>query len=351
MGRLSGRERILTALRRQEPDVVPHMELWLNPLVAEQILPGGGSIEDLTEYLDLDGIAYYTVSMETYEVLDKSKGIIRDKWGVIKRDTGQTTPHPIEAVIKSEKDLESYSPPDPNDPSRYEPLKRMVERFKGERAVVAIVEQPFMRVSEMRGAEDHFADMIINPDLILQLNAIVVEHHLEVLRNFIEVGADIICFSGDFATKDALMASPQHLKKFGIEPLAKLVEFSHSQELPCILHSDGDIMPIMETLLGTGGIDGLHPIDPVAGLDIGEVKEQYGDRLCLIGSIDCGPLMMWGTKEQVRQAVKENIRKAGKGGGLIAASSHSIQSKTKPENYVEMVKAIREYGTYPLSLD
>jgi uroporphyrinogen decarboxylase len=351
MGRLSGRERILTALRRQEPDVVPHMELWLNPLVAEKILPGGGSIEDLTEYLDLDGIAYYTVSMETYEVLDKSKGIIRDKWGVIKRDTGQTTPHPIEPVIKSEKDLESYSPPDPNDPSRYEPLKRMVERFKGERAVVAIVEQPFMRVSELRGAEDHFADMIINPDLILQLNAIVVKHHLEVLRNFIEVGADIICFSGDFATKDALMASPQHLKKFGIEPLAKLVDFSHRQELPCILHSDGDIMPIMEMLLGTGGIDGLHPIDPVAGLDIGEVKEQYGDRLCLIGSIDCGPLMMWGTKEQVRQAVKENIRKAGKGGGLIAASSHSIQSKTKPENYVEMVKAIREYGTYPLSLD
>ena len=117
------------------------------------------------------------------------------------------------------------------------------------------------------------------------------------------------------------------------------------------MHSDGNIMPIMELLLSSGGIDGLHPIDPVAGLDIGFMKEKYGDRVCLIGSIDCGPLMMWGTKEQVRQAVKENIKKAGRGGGLIAASSHSIQSKAKPENYVEMVKAIREYGKYPLSLD
>jgi uroporphyrinogen-III decarboxylase len=61
--------------------------------------------------------------------------------------------------------------------------------------------------------------------------------------------------------------------------------------------------------------------------------------------------MMWGTQEQVRQAVKENIRKAGRGGGYIAASSHSIQSKAKPENYEEMVKAIREYGRYPLALD
>ena len=96
------------------------------PSVAEKILPGG-SIEDVTEYLDIDGIAYYTVSMEKYEILDRSKGIIRDKWGVIKRDTGQTTPHPIEAPIRSEKDLESYIPPDPDDPSRYEPLKKMVE--------------------------------------------------------------------------------------------------------------------------------------------------------------------------------------------------------------------------------
>ncbi len=350
MAKLSGRERILTALRRQQPDVVPHMELWLNPSVAEKILPGG-SIEDVTEYLDIDGIAYYTVSMEEYEVLDPSKKIIRDKWGVIKRDTGQTTPHPIEPPIKSEKDLESYTPPDPNDLSRYEPLKRMVDRFKGERAVVAIVEQPFMRVNEIRGAEDHFVDMIVNPDLILQLNAMVVKHHLQVLKNFIEIGADIICFSGDYATKDSLMASPEHLKKFGIEPLGQLAAFAHREGLPCILHSDGNIMPIMEMLLGTGGIDGLHPIDPTAGLDIGDVKEKYGDRVCLIGSIDCGPLMIWGTEEEVRRAVKENIRKAGKGGGLIAASSHSIQSKTKPENYVEMVKAIREYGRYPLSLD
>jgi uroporphyrinogen decarboxylase len=349
MQRLSGRERILRALRREEPDVVPHMELWLSPAVAEKILPGG-SIEDLTEYLDIDGIAFYTVSMEKYDILDQSKGIIRDKWGVVKRDTGQTTPHPIEAPIKSEKDLETYTPPDPDDPSRYEGLKKMVDRFKGERAVVAIIEQPFMRVNEIRGAQDHFMDMIVNPDLILQLNDIVVAHHLKTIKNFIEIGADVIAFAGDLATKDGPMASPRHLEKFGIAPLGRLVQFAHGQGLPCILHSDGNIIPIMELLLGTGGIDGLHPIDPVAGLDIGVMKEKYGNRVCLIGSIDCGPLMMWGTKEQVRQAVKENIKKAGHRGGLIAASSHSIQSKAKPENYVEMVKAIREYGKYPISL-
>jgi len=350
MGKLSGRERILTALRLGQPDVVPHMELWLNPKVAAKIVPGG-SVEDVTEHLDIDGIAYYTITHDKYEVLDQTKGIVRDKWGVVKRDTGQTTPHPIEAPIKSEKDLETYKAPDPDDPSRYEALKSMVDRFKGERAIVAIIEQPFMRVNEIRGAEDHFVDMIINPDLIHRLNDIVVAHHLQTIRNFIEAGADIVCFSGDYATTENLMARPEHLEEFGIAPLGKLADFCHSHDMPCILHSDGDIRPIMDTLLSIGGIDGLHPIDPTAGLDIGDFKEKYGKRVCLLGSIDCGPLMMWGTPEEVREAVKENIRKAGKGGGYVAASSHSIQSKAKPENYVAMVKAIREFGEYPLALD
>lgn len=40
----------------------------------------------------------------------------------------------------------------------------------------------------------------------------------------------------------------------------------------------------------------------------------------------------------------------GKGGGLICMSSNTIHSEVKPENYVAMVKAIREYSKYPIAL-
>ena len=98
------------------------------------------------------------------------------------------------------------------------------------------------------------------------------------------------------------------------------------------------------------GVNGIHPIDPESGMDIGEVKAKYGDKVCLVGNIDCGFLLCGGTVEEVRQAVKECIRKAGVGGGFICTSSNTIISGTKPENYVAMVKAIKEYGRYPLSL-
>ena len=349
MKKQTGRERILTALQRQEPDTVPHMELWLSPVFVDKIVPGG-SEEDFVEYLDIDGIAIYELSAQKFETLGESKGIIRDKWGVIRRATAETTPHPLEAPIKSENDLATYVPADPDDqPYLYEHLENMVERFKGQRAIVAIMQEPFGTVNDLRGAANHFMDIVKNPELILRLNDIVVKHHLKLIKNCIDIGADIIAIAGDFAITDGPIVSPKHLEKFAIPPLAELVRFTHSLGVPLIKHTDGNIMPIMELILGTG-MDALHPIDPIAGLDIGVVKEKYGDRICLIGNIDCGPLLMWGRKEEVRQAVKETIRKAGRGGGLIAASSHSIQSKVKPENYIEMVKAIREYGRYPLSL-
>lgn len=349
MRKLTGRERILTALRLQEPDTVPHMELMINPAVREKILPGR-PYEDLIEYLDIDGIAYFDIWMDKYEVLDESRGIIRDKWGVIKRKSAETTPVPLEPAIKSEKDLAAYIPPDPDEPGKYKPLENMVKRFKGERAILALVEQPFSVVGDILGTANHFMDMVRNPDLVLRLNEIVVTHHLKVAKNCIEIGADVMMVAGDFAITSGPMVSPRHLEKFAMPPLAAIVAFIRSQGLPCMLHCDGNLMSIMEMVLGTG-IDGLHPIDPMAGMDIGVVKEGYGDRICLMGSINCGHLLMQGTTEQVHQAVKENLRKAGRGGSLIAASSHTIHSGVKPENYVEMVKAIRKYGRYPLRLD
>ncbi|GAI03704.1 unnamed protein product, partial [marine sediment metagenome] len=129
--------------------------------------------------------------------------------------------------------------------------------------------------------------------------------------------------------------------------LKQIVQYCHSRGVPCLKHTDGNIWSIFDLIVETG-TDAIHPIDPSAGMDFGEAKAKYGDKVCLIGGVDCGALLSWGTEDQVREGVKEAIRKAGKGGGYICASSNSIHAGVKPENYVAMIKAIREYGKYPL---
>ena len=349
MPQLTSVERIFRALDLKEPDVVPHFEFLIHQKVRDVILPGA-TYEDFIESMDLDAAAVFDKTAWSYETLDAAKNIARDQWGGVVRFTSEDIAHPIEPCIKSEGELDSYVPPDPDLPWRYERLKRLVKAFKGQRAIIATVTDVFDVAREsLLGDVVYFKAIITNPELVDRANDIVLNYHLGYLRNCIDVGADIIVVTGDFATTQGPMVSPKHTARFIIPPLKKLVEYARSRGVRVIKHTDGNIWKIFDLIVETG-INGIHPIDPEAGMDIGEAKAKYGGRVCLAGNIDCGPLLSWGTEGEVRQEVKDCIRKAGAGGGLICMSSNSIHSAVKPENYVAMVKAIREYGKYPLSL-
>jgi uroporphyrinogen decarboxylase len=103
-------------------------------------------------------------------------------------------------------------------------------------------------------------------------------------------------------------------------------------------------------MLVESGIDAINPMEPDAGMDIGEVKRKYGGRLCLVGNIDCGYLLSRASVEEVTETVKKCILEAAFGGGFIMSSSNSIHSSVKPENYVAMIEATHRYGNYPIEL-
>jgi len=346
MQKLNGVGRIFRALDRREPDVVPTMEIHIDPKVRNAILPDASYL-DFVEFMDLDAVVITDVANERFEVLDEAKGIVRDKWGVVKRNTGNLDSSPIEAPIKSDKDLDKYVPPDPDLPWRYDELRAAIKRFKGQRAIVAFLVDVFYVVNEIRGMADHYMDVKRNPELVDKLNEIVLDYNLKYIRNCLEVGADVVWIGGDYATNFGPVLSPELMERFAVAHLKKQIEVCQRLGIRTIKHTDGDIWSIFDMLI-EAGLDGIHPIDPVAGMDIGKAKAKYGDRICLVGGIDCAQLLSFGTEEEVRQAVKDCLAKAGAGGGLICASSNTIHSGVKPENYVAMVKAIRQYGRYPL---
>lgn len=349
MNKMSGLERLLKVANLEEPDTVPHTELH-SQKVRDAILPGA-SYEEFVEYMDLDGITGYDKLVAwKWELEDEAGGIVKDQWGGRAKLTSDQ-PHPMDPAIKSEKDLDRYIPPDPDDPAKFQWLKGWLNRFKGQRCVTAHVTDVFDIAREsLLGDMLYFTSMITNPGLIERVNDIVLNYNLRYLKNCIELGADMIFISGDFATTTGPMVSRSHTQRFLTAPLKKMVELGHAMGVPVLKHSDGNIMDIFDLILDTG-IDGIHPIDPMAGMDIEEVKKMYGHRLCLLGNVSCAYTLCEGTLEEVRKEVRECIRKAGPGGGYVCMSSNSIHSGVKPQNYVEMVKAIREYGRYPLEVE
>jgi len=350
MAKMTGLQRVLTALNIQEPDIVPHFER-VAKTVREAILPGGTE-EEFIDHMDLDGIRFADRTQSwSYTQVDASKHIQRDQWGGMVRFTTEDNPICMAPAIKTEKDLDTYTAPDPDEPWRYEYLQRLVKRFKGERAIVVGATDIFALGREnFLGDVGYFRAMVKNPDLIDRANAIILDYQLRYVKNCIELGADIIWINGDWAMTEKPMVSRRFTERFLAPPLKRLVDFAHSLGTPCIKHTDGNIWPIYDVIIGTG-VDGLHPIDPMAGMDIGEAKEKFGHSACLCGNVSCAFSLVSGSVEDVRQETREVIRKAGKGGGLICMSSNSVHSGVKPDNYVAMVKAIREFGRYPLSLD
>jgi uroporphyrinogen decarboxylase len=254
-------------------------------------------------------------------------------------------------AIQSEKDLDGYSVPDPDLAWRYEHLRRLVKRFKGERAIVVGVADIFALGREnMLGDVGYFRAMIKNPTLIERTHEIILEYQKRYMKNCAEAGVDIFWINGDWAMTEKPMVSREFTIRFLAPPLKEMVDYAHSLGIPVVKHTDGNIWPIWDVIVDTG-IDGLHPIDPMAGMDIGEAKAKFGDKVCLCGNVSCAFSLVSGTLEEVRQETREVIHKAGRGGGLICMSSNTIHSGVKPENYVAMVKAIREFGQYPLALD
>ena len=83
-------------------------------------------------------------------------------------------------------------------------------------------------------------------------------------------------------------------------------------------------------------------------MDIASVKEQFGDRLCVMGNVDL-TLLSQGTPEEVDREVRGLIETVGPGGGYIITSGNSLASYLRAENVVAMSEAVRKYGTYPIA--
>jgi len=346
---MSSFQRVHCALRREEPDRVPLMELTINPHVMDKIYPGC-SYYNFIEQMDLDivGINEAYDFRTDVKFIDQDGKVFKDKWGVVRKYSEDLIAYPIEGPIKSEADLKKYIPPDPTDKRLLGDLSEVAEKFKGKKSVMWLTHAAFTYAWCLRGMDEFLMDYILNPWLAKEITKICVEFSKQEVRTAIDAGADLVVLGDDYAYKGGSMMSPAHFEEFILPGLADIVHIIKKSGANAVIHSDGNIWPLIDMIVSTG-IDAIHPIDPLAGMDIGEVKQKYGNKVCLIGNVDCGPTLSFGSRDEVVKATKECIRKASVGGGHILSSSNSIHASVKPENFLAMIETAKKYGRYPIN--
>jgi hypothetical protein len=125
--------------------------------------------------------------------------------------------------------------------------------------------------------------------------------------------------------------SPAQFSEFITPYLADLIKGYRDMGYYTIKHTDGNIMPILDQLVQANP-HALHSIDPQAGVDIAEVKRLYGDRVCLIGNVNCG-LLETGTEEQVRESARYALRSGMPGYGYIFSTSNCVYTGMDLKRY------------------
>ncbi len=341
---MNGYERVLTALRGGQPDRVPVFELVVDPNVIEGIVPGRG-LPDFIEALDLDGVSVHP--FHHHEQIDEKR--YRDEWGIIYHEAPQVVGAPLDGPIHSLDDLRRYEPPDPMAKGRLGNLPEIVRRFKGKRAINWLQREAFMTPALLSGLERFLLMLIDEAELVRKVVDMVVEVHIALARRAVRAGADIVTLGDDYAYGTGPMMSPSTFRDFFLPGIKRVVQAVHEEGALCFKHCDGNIWELIDFFVAAG-FDGINPLEPIAGMDLGEVKRRYGDKVCLLGNVDCGYILSQAPIEEVVADVKRCLRDGAPGGGFVLMSSNSLHSSVRPENYRAMVETARRYGTYPLNL-
>ncbi|MFH1928318.1 MAG: uroporphyrinogen decarboxylase family protein [Chloroflexota bacterium] len=186
-----------------------------------------------------------------------------------------------------------------------------------------------------------------DPNFVKRLLSASTDRGIEVALALVDAGVHAIVMDTDYCHQTGPWASPDHFREIVIPLLKKQVDAIHSAGAYVIKHTDGNTWPILDMVV-SAGIDGLHGIQPSAGMDLTTLKEKYGSKVALFGAVE-GEILINSQPNEIRELVRRQIMSAGEGGGYVLTSGNSVQLGVPPENYLTMLEALRAYGRYPLS--
>ncbi len=387
---MNSKERVQCTFAHQEPDRVPIFELTIDNPTAEFVLGrenlcgfGGtarglkqnqalidGSFDDyqrervadeieLWHALDLDVYpnAYPVpktptvperISPTTWRFSDAQTGF----WSISKFSPESDTYDQVDSSIRQEgldalrlqtETMEAASPT--LDEWDFTPVKTFIRELGGDRFVMGVADVEIG--STWDWAEHFLVGMILDPELIHRYLDARLRLTLMLAEEMLRLGVDGIHGGYDWASARGPMFSPKHFDTFVFPRLAKITQLCHEYGVPYVKHTDGNVNKLLDGMIAAG-VDGYQAIEPRANMDIAQIKQTYGDRLTLIGNVDCSSVLVDGPTEAVSKQTKEVIRDAAPGGGFLLSTSNSVHPGVKPEYYLAMLETARTVGNYPI---
>jgi uroporphyrinogen decarboxylase len=182
--------------------------------------------------------------------------------------------------------------------------------------------------------------------IMAERNALSLEYAKAMAR---EKLSPLFFIGEDIAYKNKLMFPLDYLRAEFIPLLEKICRPLNDANIRVIFHSDGYLPDDLIDSLIEAGVDGLNPIEPLAGMDIAHLKGEYYGKLILVGNLDCSQVLPLSAGRNVAEETKKLICSASAGGGHFIGSSSEITPSTPLENIMAFYNTARRYGRYPVA--
>jgi len=205
-------------------------------------------------------------------------------------------------------------------------------------------------LTRMIGQENGMLWMGLYPDEMGAVVNCIGEHYLECAKAEIDAGKGLLdgfVIWGDVAYKNGPFFSPDYWREYFKPWVKAMAAYAHKNGLPVIYHGCGRVHKLFEDYIDAG-IDAYNPLEVKAGMDVNDLRRQYGQKMGFCGGSN---IQVWetGDREKIRREILCKLN-AAKGGGYIFQSDHSVAGDVSGHTYDYIVKLVREYGKYPLKL-
>ena len=251
---------------------------------------------------------------------------------------------PTVAGLQEQIDRLDEQPAGRPDDSRWELVRHAVKEMKETHFIMVTcgdLSFPGFGATE----EESWMSLVLQPEICEKIAELRGRQMLREVELFAHLGVDGIMPCGDLGSSTGLMASPQIYRQM-VYPWHKAhVEEAHRHGLKVLKHCCGHTWPIIDELAAV--YDAYEAIQGTAGMDIGELKERVGERICLWGGIWHEHIIQ-GSVEDIRNDARYAFGRAAPGGGFIMGSTHSLAVDARPENILEMKRCRDVWGEYPI---
>lgn len=354
-GGMTGAQRFKLALAHREPDRIPiHDSPWAATVDRwqDEGLPHHVPVAEYFGY-ELWGSGCDLSPRFPVRVLERTDEYIIESTadGGVRRNhrDRSTTPEVVQCAMRTREDWARIKPRLEAGVTRvnWVTLHNELERQRNDgRFITFNAAVGYDRFQSLVRSEELLMAIAEDPQWVREMFITHAELTIEMAKlvfaqGYTFDGAFLFC---DLGYRNASLFSPRSYRQVQFESDRLLYDFFHRHDMPVILHSCGRVTALIPQLI-EAGLDCLQPLEVKAGMDLVELKREFGRDLAFMGGIDVRA-MADPDPTLIETEIARKFEVAMCGGGYIYHSDHSVPNNVSLAQYELVMELVRRYGAY-----